>query len=180
MEKKYELTDETIQIAEKTLHRIKALRDFGNVKAGDLGGFVESEKNLSHDGDCCVGGSAHVGGNAWVEGSACVGGNAYIGGDARVGGSARVGGNAWVEGNAKITDNALINNDDNYICIYPIGSERGVFTAYKNQLGGISCNRGCFSGTLEEFEAAVEKTHKGTKYEEEYKLVIELVRKRLG
>lgn len=50
MEKKYILTDETIKVNGKTLYRIKALREFSNVKAGDLGGFVESESNLSHDG----------------------------------------------------------------------------------------------------------------------------------
>ena len=41
MEKKYEITKETMKIIdengdEKTLHRIKALKDFGNVKKGDF------------------------------------------------------------------------------------------------------------------------------------------------
>lgn len=45
--KKYELTDETIIIDGKTLHRIKALRSFGSVVKGELGGFVECEANLS-------------------------------------------------------------------------------------------------------------------------------------
>lgn len=35
--KKYELTDETIQIGSRTLYRIKALTDFGDVAAGELG-----------------------------------------------------------------------------------------------------------------------------------------------
>jgi len=42
--KKYELTDETKELQGKTLHRIKALKDFGNVRAGDLGGWIEREK----------------------------------------------------------------------------------------------------------------------------------------
>ena len=38
--KKYELTEETIKINDnQTLYRIKALKDFGDVKAGDLGSF---------------------------------------------------------------------------------------------------------------------------------------------
>ena len=45
MSKKYELTDETMEWEGHTLHRIKALRDFNYVKAGDLGGWVESEDN---------------------------------------------------------------------------------------------------------------------------------------
>lgn len=38
MKKKYELTDQTINVDGRTLHRIKALRDFSDVQAGELGG----------------------------------------------------------------------------------------------------------------------------------------------
>lgn len=48
----------------RKLFRIKALVSFWNVKSGDLGGYVEKESNLSHDGD------AKVYGNAWVCGNA--------------------------------------------------------------------------------------------------------------
>ena len=44
---KYELTTETLQFAGHILHRIKALKDFRSVKAGELGGWIESEENLS-------------------------------------------------------------------------------------------------------------------------------------
>ena len=47
MNKKYELTDEAIEVDGHTLHRIKALKDFGDVKTNDLGGYVESTQNLS-------------------------------------------------------------------------------------------------------------------------------------
>ena len=33
----------------RTLYRIKALKDFADVKAGDLGGYIEDYRNLSHD-----------------------------------------------------------------------------------------------------------------------------------
>ncbi|WP_375685300.1 hypothetical protein [Bartonella sp. TT110JLCBS] len=39
--KEYELTDKTTEVDCKTLHRILALRDFDDIKAGDLGGFIE-------------------------------------------------------------------------------------------------------------------------------------------
>ena len=68
--KKYELTEETKVIDGKTLFRIRALRSFGDIKAGDLGGFIENERNLSHEGN--VGGKAIVGGEAWVSGEAQV------------------------------------------------------------------------------------------------------------
>lgn len=45
--KKFELTTEFITTIFGTrLFRIKALMDFGNVRAGDLGGFIEKEENL--------------------------------------------------------------------------------------------------------------------------------------
>ena len=47
--KKYELTTETLQFAGRTLHRIKAVKDFDSIKAGELGGWIEDENNLSQD-----------------------------------------------------------------------------------------------------------------------------------
>ena len=64
--KKYELTSETKIVFGHILYRIKALSSFGCVSAGDLGGFLESEKNLSQNGDAWVSGNAEVYGNAWV------------------------------------------------------------------------------------------------------------------
>ena len=42
--KKYELTDDTIEFNGQILYRIKALRDFANVKAGDIGGYISGEQ----------------------------------------------------------------------------------------------------------------------------------------
>ena len=68
--KKYELTDEIIVKYGSTLHRIKALKDFGNVKTGELGGYIESGSNLSQEGNCWVCGNAEVYDNAEVCGNA--------------------------------------------------------------------------------------------------------------
>ena len=68
--KKYELTSETKVFLGKTLYRIKALVQFGNVNAGDLGGWIEKEENLSQSGNAWVYGDARVSGNAWVYGDA--------------------------------------------------------------------------------------------------------------
>lgn len=46
-DKKYELTDVTRKVGDRTLYQIRALKDFGEVKAGDLGGYIEKESNLS-------------------------------------------------------------------------------------------------------------------------------------
>ena len=68
--KKFELTTDSIKRNGVTLYRIKALIDFEDVKAGDLGGYVEKEENLSQSG------------NAWVYGNACVSGDACVSDDA--------------------------------------------------------------------------------------------------
>ena len=68
-QKKYELTDEFIvHCSGKKLYRIRALVTFGAVVAGQLGGFVETEKNL--DQSLC--------GDAWVYGNAQVCGDAQV------------------------------------------------------------------------------------------------------
>ena len=52
--KKYEITDITMEFEGRILYRIRALKDFSDVKAGDLGGWVSSEYNLSRKGDCWI------------------------------------------------------------------------------------------------------------------------------
>ena len=69
MTKKYKLTDETKVFMGAIVHRIEALRDFSGIKKGDLGGWVEKEDNLSHDGDC------------WVDDDSCVLGESHVTGD---------------------------------------------------------------------------------------------------
>ena len=117
MEKKYKLTDETINVNGKTLYRIKSLKDFGNVKKGDKGGFVEKEENLSQSGDCWVYDNAKVYNNAKVFDYADIYGNAEIFGNAIVSSNARVYGNAkvyhyaMVYDNAEVCDNAIISGN---------------------------------------------------------------------
>ena len=213
--KKYELTEETINVFGKTLHRIRATRDFSNVHAGDLGGFIENELNLSHDrdtwvygnawaygearvyGNALVGGDARVGGNALVSGDARVGGNASVSGDARVegkalvGGDARVEGNALVSGNARVGGNALVSGNarvygearvkgprDIY-WISCIGSRDGTTTFFRNADNGISVSCGCFYGTIDEFAAAVTKTHGDNEHAQAYRHAIEIAKLRI-
>ena len=67
MSKKYELVvDDTITLWGWKLFRIKALISFGSVDAGDLGGYIHTEDNLSQEGNAWVSGNAKVWGNAKV------------------------------------------------------------------------------------------------------------------
>ena len=75
---KYKLTEETKEFLDRKLHRIVCVTAFASVSVGDIGGWVESESNLSQEG------------NAWVYGDAWVCDNARVYGDAMVYGDARV------------------------------------------------------------------------------------------
>ena len=117
MEKKYILTDEIRAFYGKILHRIQAVRDFGKIRTGDLGGWIEKEGNLSHEGDCWIDNNAqvyddaHVFGNAQLYGNAQIYGNAHIYGNAQIYGNACVYHSAWVYDNAHIYGNAKIYGD---------------------------------------------------------------------
>lgn len=74
--KKYELTENTTMHFGKKLFQIKALISFGDVEAGELGGWIQKEKNLDQSG------YAWVSGNARVYDDARVSGNAQVSGDA--------------------------------------------------------------------------------------------------
>ena len=114
MEKKYKLTKENISYFSRTLYRIEALKDFGNVKKGDKGGYVESEYNLSQEGDCWIFDNAKVYGYAEVYNDALVFDNAEVYGNAKVYCNAKVYGKALVYGyvevygNTEVYDNALV------------------------------------------------------------------------
>ena len=169
MEKKYILTDDVIDFNGHTLHHIKAVRDFDCVKAGDLGGFIESEKNLDHDGNAWVSGNARVSDNAMVSGNAMVFGAAWVFGNAMVFGDAMVFGAARVSGDAKIrepSDIALIKG---------FGSEFRATSFFRCVDGLVRCRCGCFYGTVDEFRSKVRETHGNSKYAKEYLMIADLM-----
>ena len=116
---KYAMETTTKTIGSVNLHRIRATRSIPkwNVKKGDIGGWIETEKNLSQDGDAWVFGDAWVSGKARVFGDAQVSGNARVSGDAwvfgnaRVSGDAQVFGDAWVSGEAQVFGDAWVSGD---------------------------------------------------------------------
>lgn len=135
MEKKYKLTDETIEINGKTLYRIEALKDFSNVKKGDKGGFIEKEENLSHLGSAWVYDNAKVFDDAEIFGDAVVRGMAQIydyakilectiiSDHAQIYGRSHVLGYAHVYGMVQIYGDSIVKNyariyDEAIICGY--------------------------------------------------------------
>ena len=191
--KKYELTGEVKVKFGVTFKRIRALIDFGNVKKGELGGFIEKEENLSYagnawvygdawvSGNARVYGNARVSGNAWVYGNAMVSGNAMVYGNARVYGNAEVysdamvSGNAMVYGDAEVYGNAEVYSNADYMVIGIIGSRFGFTTFFKNKNNKIFVSCGCFLGTLAEFRELVKEKHgTDTKFAKVYQAAADL------
>ena len=146
MEKKYKLTDETINVYGRTLHRIEALKDFGDVKKGDKGGFIEKEGNLSQSDNCRVYGNAKVFGNA----------NVFS--------NAKVYDSAKVYGNAEICADAKVESNGDYIVFKNWWSSGRYFTwTRSNNMWKV----GCFFGTGEELIAKAYKDSElsGREYE---------------
>ena len=84
-----------------TYYRLRAIRNFKNIKKGDSGGYVKGYYyNLSHKGNC------------WIYNYALVGESAQVTDNVVVCDSAKVFGNAKVSGNAKVTDNAHVGGFD--------------------------------------------------------------------
>lgn len=190
-DEKYIFTDESIMVGKRTLHRIKATKNFGNVKAGDLGGFIEFKENLSQIGTCWIAEHAQVYENAhiledaqiygWsrVYGHANILGNARIYGNASVYGysiifkNAQICGNTEVFGNAKIYD-GILKNTRSYICLGPVGSRSDYVTFFQvNDKIMVAC--GCFNDSIFKFNIAVHNTHYLSQYEKDYHAVISFV-----
>ena len=206
---KFEIVkNESVRINGVELYRIRALIDFGDVCAGEFGGYIQHERNLSQSGNAWVYGNAMVSDNALVSGSAQVYGdalvqgnaqifgdarvygNAWVRGDALVSGSAQVYGDAWVQGNAQIFGDARVYGDSwvrgdalvtNIHCIVwfsNVGTGFGTLTVYCGKTE-LLATRGCFYGTLDEFCAESAKHHTD-QIKREYGLLAEMARLRLS
>lgn len=131
--KKYKLTEETMCFDGVTLHRIKALKDFGNVVAGELGGWVEAERNLSQEGNCWINMEAKaydyteirdnavltcgaiacensiIGNNTFVTDESVIRGFTYLCGNVEISGESVIGGYAKLHGNVIVIGAKVID-----------------------------------------------------------------------
>lgn len=101
---KYEITD-IAHAQYPFLHRIRALRNIGSeVNAGEMGGFVESESNLSYEPDD----------DAWIFDNAIACNGAYVDQGASLRDCAVACDNAYISRNAVLSGYARAE-DDSYI-----------------------------------------------------------------
>jgi NDP-sugar pyrophosphorylase family protein len=105
---KYELTDYN---SSTNMYRIRALIDFADVKAGDLGGLVRGLHSLADEGDCWVYYFASVWDDAQVRGDAKVMNRACALGQAVIKGNAMICDNAEVSGQAVVSDFAVVSDE---------------------------------------------------------------------
>ena len=207
---KYRLTDMVLETeCGLVLHRIRALRDIPEhgVTAGDLGGWIESERNLAQSGDAWVADDAYVSGNAQVYGNARVFGAAQVSGNASVYARAYVYGDAYVSGDAQVYGNAFVSGD---VCVYGnarvyarayvydnayvsgdarllsrnsiftasyVGTENGILTVTSG-VSGLVVTRGCFTGSADEFLERSRTVH-DDKTHNEYRMLIEVAQSRI-
>lgn len=127
--KKYEIVKDNFkEVNGVKVYRIRALKDFQNdllrnkkIKKGDLGGYIESEKNLSQEGNCWIADNAIVCDNATIKDNsvildnatvskyAAISENTTIFEYAKIWGSAKIHGQILIGGHAKIYDHANVH-----------------------------------------------------------------------
>ena len=106
--KKYEiLMDEenTIKYKGRTLYRIKALRNFGDVTKGDIGGFIQHEDNLSHDGNCWIYDDAKAMDNSAMYGNSAMYHNSRMHDNTKMYDNSTLYNNSTMYGNSEMHDN---------------------------------------------------------------------------
>ena len=77
----------------------------------------------------------------------------YIGPNARVSGSAQVFGSAVIRGDGRVS------KPGDYLTLGPSLISQRFVTAHRDEKPGVRVSAGCFSGTIDEFEAAAKETH---------------------
>lgn len=102
------LQNDSIEHEGRILYRIKALRSFKWVSAGDLGGYVEGEHNLSQTGTCWIFDDAKVFDKAIVRDEAEITNEAQVFGEAIVEERSIVVEQAKIYGYANLRDDSMV------------------------------------------------------------------------
>lgn len=171
MAKKYKLLKrDKIKYSGHTLYRIQALRDFSDVRAGDLGGYIENEYNLSHYDNCWVYDDSKVMYEATVWGKAKICERSVARDHVTVGGSAIVCNGTMVNGMTDIEGDAYVASKEDYIVFKNHWSSSRYFTwTRSNNMWKV----GCFYGTGEEL---IKKAYKDSQLSGDmYKKYVEFV-----
>lgn len=200
---KYGFTGNSMLYRGHRLHQIYVLPT-ASPAIDDLipGGWIESETNLSTKGNAWVYENAKVFGraqvvdNATIRERAVVFGHACVAEDAVVGGNAQICGGAYVRDRVLVTDytnirgvvtitgspslrgHTRIRTGHDWFTIDPIGSREDVMTVTRDHKLGLRITTGCFSGSIDEFKAAVKATHGNNRHARDYRAALQLIKTR--
>ena len=109
---KYELIKEgKATFMGRVIYRIRALKDFGDVKAGDVGGWVCSYNNLSQEGECWIYDEAKCLDNAMIFDNAKMYDNSIMYDKAKMYHEAKMYDNAIMLNNSIMYDNSKMFNN---------------------------------------------------------------------
>jgi carbonic anhydrase/acetyltransferase-like protein (isoleucine patch superfamily) len=147
---KYELVyNDTITVKSHKLYRIRALRrvranceeltnaGFGDfVEAGDLGGYIESENNLSQYGTAWVYGNCSLLTDPNRRRCPIVYGNARIVGNAYIVGHVEVGGNALIKDKCRVTALDNVTDEGARCSTDTVIDEDAILTRYVKVISG--------------------------------------------
>lgn len=134
IDSKYEITDIVGYRFKKKVYRIRALKDFGDVKKGDLGGFVSSYDNLSQEDNCWIYDDAAVMDNAILEDNSSIHNMVIMCHDSIVCHNSKISKSCRIYGSTKIT-NSTISGKSVLRNTNIIGSTiNGVILSYKGRV----------------------------------------------
>lgn len=108
---KYILTKDNFCEYHPHFYRLKAIKDFSDVKKESLGGYVYGYYNLSQTGNCWVSDMSKVLEDAFVRDNAMVIENSVIAGQASIRDNARISGDSYVSGDAQVYNNASVSGN---------------------------------------------------------------------
>lgn len=126
-DKKYELVLETLtHLYGRPMYRIRALKDFSDVKKGQFGGYVESEENLSQEDNCWIYDNSIVGLGGRVINNAIVKGSSSV-----INGS-EISDDAIIEKNSTIDECSIVCDQSRVIKSIVVGSSVVMYNSTLN------------------------------------------------
>jgi UDP-3-O-[3-hydroxymyristoyl] glucosamine N-acyltransferase len=137
MTRKYSRINQSFYLSDgRRVVRIIALRDFRNVRSGTIGGFIEHDENLSHDGDCWVADNAIAAGQSRVTQNAILRDRAMIDDYVAVSGSAIIQDDAFLYKNVFVYENANVGLKSYLTDAATVSGNSKIFCNYRYNKSG--------------------------------------------
>lgn len=134
--KKYELLETNeFGVNGEQMYRIRALKNFDNVKKGDYGGLISGRHNLTQNGNAWIYEGSLVYDNVCVDGNAKVKGFIILHDNVQLWGNAKLEGSFMVNGYTSIGGNAVINDKNDYLSINDVDTYVSSIAFWKSQTG---------------------------------------------